>query len=818
MKAAFTFILTLFVAVNSFAQTFTLSGKVSDQEGNPVPFTSVYIRNTSRGTSANSEGTYLLKLAPGKYELVFNAIGFRQYSQEVVLTSNQQLDVKLATEIYELKDVLINPGAEDPAYAIMRKAIRERKTHLKEVDSYTTNVYIKGMQKLLAAPKKFLGKDVAKIGREMGLDSNRQGIIYLSESESRLSFMQPDLFREEMLSSKVSGSNRAFSFNRATDVKVNFYENYQDWEGLSNRPIISPLADNALFYYRYKYIGAATENGQPVNKIQVIPRRDTDPVFRGYIYILEDSWRLHSLDLFLTREANINFVDTLKVHQQFIPVDAKIWMPSSVRFDFTGAVLGFRFGGYFMAMYKDYDLEPGLMRENFSEVLRITPEVNKKDSSYWSQVRPIPLTSEEKNDYRKKDTLAARRESKPYLDSLDSAGNKFKPVAFAIGSGYDHSNRFKKESFHFNPIATSLFYNTVEGFGFNYGVSYRKEINSLSNKHVFFSGNIRYGFSSNALYGNLTGSIPVQSMDVGFSLGSDVLDLNNFGSLPPLGNSINSLFYEINYMKLYEKKFARFWASRRISGGFTGSVTTEWARRKSLSNSTDFTFIDHDSEEFTSNNPFNPLNDEPLFPENNSFRFELRMTYDFSKEYATYPTGRVYQPSKYPRLGLSYTGSFKNILGSDTRFELLSFDISKEDVKLGLYGKSSVYLGAGKFLNNEQLYYPDHKHFIGTRSLGYTPKINSFMFLDYYLFSTADKYFEGHFEHNFSGFITNKVPLVRKLKLQEIAGVKYLATPVLRKYTEVYFGLQYLMFRVSYGMSYMDGKRADNGFRIALQL
>jgi hypothetical protein len=815
MKAALTVFLSLFVAVNAFAQTFALSGKVGDQDGNPVPFTSVYLRNTSRGTSANSEGNYLLKLEPGKYEVVFKAIGFRQHSQEVVISSDQQLNVKLSTEVYELKDVVIRADGEDPAYAIMRKAIRKRKTHLKEVGSYTTDVYIKGMQKLLAAPKKFLGKDVAKIGKEMGLDSNRQGIIYLSESESRLSFMQPDQYREEMLSSKVSGSNQAFSFNRATDVKVNLYENYQDWEGLSNRPIISPLADNALFYYRYRYIGSAEENGQTVNKIRVTPRRESDPVFRGNIYILEDSWRLHSLDLFLTKEANINFVDTLKVHQQFIPVDSKTWMPSSVRFDFTGGLFGFRFGGYFMAMYKNYDLKPVLKRADFSEILRITPEVNKKDSSYWAQVRPIPLTAEEKSDYRKKDTLAARRESKPYLDSLDKVNNKFKPLPFIIGSGYNPANRFRKEFYHFNSILSSVFYNTVEGFGFNYGVSYRKQIDSLSNRNVYFSGNIRYGFSSDALYGGISGSLPVQKANMGFSLGSDVLDLNNFGSLPVMGNSINSLFYEINYMKLYEKKYARFWASRRISGGLTGSVTTEWARRKSLSNTTDFTFIDKENEVFTSNNPFKPLSDEPLFPENNSFRIELRAAYDFSKEYATYPSGRVYQPSKYPRLGLTYTGSFKNILGSDTRFDVLSFDISKEDVKIGLYGKSAFYVGAGKFLNNEKLYYPDLKHFIGTRSLGYTPKINSFMFLDYYLFSTADKYFEGHFEHDFSGFITNKIPLIRKLKLREIAGVNYLATPALRKYTEIYFGLQYLMFRGSYGISYIEGKRADSGFRIA---
>ena len=815
MKPAFAFLALLFFAFNASAQTFLIKGKVTDEQGNPVSFASVYLKNTSKGTSANSEGIYQLRLPAGKHELIFKAIGYRQQHAELLVSADQVLDAVLKAEIYELNNVVIRSDGEDPAYEIMRKAIKKRKSYLQEVESYTADVYIKGMQKLLAAPKKFLGKDVAKLGKEIGLDSNRQGIIYLSESESKLSFMQPDRFREEMISSKVSGSNRAFSFNRASDMKVNFYESIQDWEGLTNRPIISPLADNALFYYRYKYLGSAIENGLAVNKIQVIARRNTDPVFRGHIYILEDSWRLHSADLYLTKEANINFVDTLNIDQQFIPVGDKVWMPSSVKFDFSGGVFGFRFGGYFMAVYENYDLKPILKLKDFSEILRITKEVNKKDSNYWAKARPIPLTDEEEQDYSKKDALAAKRESKPYLDSLDKVSNKFKPVAFIIGSGYNPRNRYKQEFYRFSSLGSSIFYNTVEGFGVNYAASYSKQIDSVTNKYFSLTGKVRYGFSSKDWYGSLSGNLPVGSSNLGFNLGSDVLDLNNLGSIHTLGNSINSLFYERNYLKMYEKKFLQLWARRRISGGLIATLSTEWASRKTLSNTSNYSFIDDKEEAFTSNNPFAPLRETELFPENQSFRVGLRATYDFNNEYATYPDGKVYQPSRFPRLGVNFTHSFRDIFGSDTRFDLLSFDISKSDIKFGLYGKTSFSLGAGKYLNSEKMYYPDFKHFIGTRSLAYTPQTNTFLFLSYYQFSTPEKYLEGHLEHNFSGFITNKIPLIRKLKLQEIAGFNYLGTPGFKNYKEIYFGLQYLNFRGLYGMSYQQGKQTDHGFRIA---
>jgi hypothetical protein len=220
--------------------------------------------------------------------------------------------------------------------------------------------------------------------------------------------------------------------------------------------------------------------------------------------------------------------------------------------------------------------------------------------------------------------------------------------------------------------------------------------------------------------------------------------------------------------------------------------------------------------EFTSNNPLLPGSDLPLFPENQAFKLGIRASYAFSNDYATYPAGKFFRPSKYPQLGINYAKGISGIFGSDVDYDLVSFDLTKSDIKLGLFGKSSFWIGAGKFLNAKSIYYIDYKHFKGNRTLAYTPVVNNFLYLDYYNFSTSDQYFDAHVEHNFSGFLTNKVPLLRKLKLSEIAGFNYLSTPALNNYSEVYFGLQFLNMRVLYGMSYADGKQVDKGFRIAV--
>lgn len=812
------FILIIFILVASAyaAWSQTISGVVTDETGKAIPFATVLIRNTTKGTSANSEGQYKLQLPAGKYELLYKAIGYQQQGREVDLQENVTVNVELNTAAYQLKDIIVRAGGEDPAYAIIRNAIRKRKTYLNEVNTYTCEVYLKGLQRSLAAPKKFLGRNIDQMAQQMGLDSNRQGIVYLSESESKLTFMKPDMIHEEMLSSKVSGSNRAFSFNRAREIKVNFYENFQDYQGISNRPLISPIADNALNYYNYKWLGTTEENGQTINKIQVIPKHQFEPVFSGMIYIIEDSWRIHSFDVQITKSANLNIVDTLKISEQYMPVGRKVWMPASVKFDFTGGFLGFKFGGYFMAVYRDYNLSPAIDKKQFAEIMRVPRGVNIKDSVYWQQQRPVPLTAEEITDYQKKAVLAARRESKPYLDSIDRVNNKLSPGKI-IMTGFAISHRYEKEYLTFDPILTSLFYNTVEGFGIKYSVSYLKRIDTVTNKYLRITPDVRYGFSNHLFNASVNGNIPLGLTNLGFNLGTDMVDQNNLNPVSALSNTYNSLFRRRNILKLYEKRFAGLSLSRRIAGGWMATAATEYADRQWYPNSSQFSFFYHD-QPYRSNNPLQPYNDVPLFPRNQSLTFNITTSYNFSNRYVTYPTGRYYLPSPYPKLELNYTKGIKNILGSDVDYDLLKLSISQTNIRMGIYGHSSFNIGAGRFLNNNRLFYPDYIHFLGNEGFAYHVATNRFLLLDMYEYSTPDQYLEAHYEHNFSGYFLNNIPLVRKLKLQEIVDLNYLTAPTIKNYYEVAFGAQYFGFRAMYAISFKDGNRLNSGIRIGLML
>ena len=812
MRFALLFLLFLLTGSSLFAQQFTVSGKITDDAGKPVPFAGVHIQNTTQGASANSEGEYSISLKAGKYVLQYKTVGYLMAARVVNVNQNITLDIRLVTEVYRLPDV--NIGSKDPAYAIMRKAIKKRKTYLNEVKAYSALVYIKGMQKLLQAPKKFLGKDIDQIGKQIGLDSNRRGIIYLSESESKYSFLSPGKVHEEMISSKVSGSNRAFSFNRASDLKVNFYQNFEDWRSISLRPLISPVADNAFFYYHYKLLGQAFENGKTVNKIQVIPRREHDPCFEGYIYIQDDSWRLVGLNLYITQKANIILVDTLRIHQQFVPVNNKAWMTSTLRFDFTGGLFGFKLGGYFISVYKDYDLNPAFNKKDFHETLRITNGINKKDSTYWAEERPIPLTDEERTDYARKEALAIKRESKPYLDSIDHVYNKVKPFELIIG-GINLRNRYKKEYWRFDPLIHDVQFNTVQGLNLNSGASFTKLVDSINNRYFRAGLDMGYGFSDHRFNAVASGVMPVgDRFTLSLKGGSDVEDLNDLNPISHLANTVHSFFARQNFEKFYQKQFVSTSFFGRINGGWKGSVTVELANRNWLENKTDYSFFG--TRNYTYNNPLTPNTGGALFPDNRAFKITLRTSYDFSNKYETYPNGRHYLPSAYPTVGFNYVKGLKSVFGSDVDYDRISADIQQTDLSWGVYGRTSYYISIGKFINTNSVYFPDYTQFHGNEALFYRSDPNSFLLLNYYTYSTYKQYLEAHLEHNFSGFIMNKIPGLRKLKLQEIIHVNYLTTPDLHNYYELGVGIKYLNLRVLYGESHNSGANVHSAMRVSL--
>ena len=88
MKYLFLYTFLLLFAFKLSAQEATISGKITAEDGKPIPFATVYIKNTTKGTSANSDGEYSINLKTGAYEIQYKALGYRQESRKVDLKNS----------------------------------------------------------------------------------------------------------------------------------------------------------------------------------------------------------------------------------------------------------------------------------------------------------------------------------------------------------------------------------------------------------------------------------------------------------------------------------------------------------------------------------------------------------------------------------------------------------------------------------------------------------------------------------------------------------------------------------------------------------
>ncbi|WP_184548468.1 DUF5686 family protein [Mucilaginibacter sp. FT3.2] len=821
MKRYLLLIFTALCAFTASAQQYLLSGKVTDQKNNAVPFTSVYIRNSSYGTTANENGVYQFKLSPGTYNLTYRFVGYTEKVVKVTIADHDEaINVQLDDEVFATERVAaIYKKNRDAADTIMKQVIKKRKYYLDEANSYSCAVYIKGVQKLLSAPKALLSREVI---HTLDLDSAGRGILYQQESLSDYSFQKPDKIKEVTIANRMAGINTAFSYNKASDLQVNFYNNVFSINGLSTRGYVSPLASDALLFYRYKLLGVSNENGRVIDKIQVIPRRAHGQYFQGNIYIVEGDWRLYSADLYLANGVNtLNLIDTLHISQQYVAITDSVWMPAAVQYNFKGAVLGFKFGGYYEAIYNNYKINPTFPQHYFTgEVLKIDTTANTKKEDYWSSVRPVPLTKREARDYEKKDSIAAYKKTDAYLDTLQHTKNHINYPGYLI-FGYNASNRAATDSLYIYPFIQTFYFNTVEGFGINAKVRYTKKLDDFHSFNI--SPALRYGFGNKKLSANIYSEYkndPFHNAKFFVGFGSDVLDLNNVGTRSLYFNTLSTLLSENNYVKYYRTHYGLFGYQREVTNGVMLSGNISYADRSQLYN-TSFAHIKNVKDrDYTSNNPLAPpgapADDHSfLFPENQALTFTSSASFTFDQQYVTRPTGKFNLPSKYPTLTVNYRKGIKGAFGSDVDYDFASVDISQYNIRVGLTGFSSFKFTAGGFFNNKTLYYMDYNHFLGNQGTTFDPTyVGSFHFLPFYTYSTNGAFLEAHYQHNFAGSIFNKIPLLRKAKLEEVIGANYLTTKNNKNYREFYVGVQRLIFRVDYGISYAGNQKYIQGFRI----
>jgi len=812
MKTPLLFTVSIFCILSLNAQ---IKGKITDAKQQPLPFVNIYVESTYNGTTSNEEGFYELSVSkPGEYTVVFQYIGYKTVKKTVEISSfPHTIDATMLDEEINLDEIVIN-SEENPANIVMRKAISKRKEHLENINSYKADFYSRGLMRIKDAPEKVLGQDVGDLGG--ALDSTRTGVIYLSETVSKLEFLRPDKLKEKIIASKVSGDDSGFSFNNAIDVDFNFYEN----RILLGNNIISPIAENAFAYYRFKLEGVFYDDlGNLINKIKVTPRRENDPVFNGYIYIVENQWTIYALELKITgTQARIPVADFIKITQNFsYSKEEDIWAKISQLIDFKYGLFGFKGDGRFTAVYSNYEFNPGLTKDNFSrEIVSFAEEANKKDSLYWKNLRPVPLTEEEITDYVKKDSIQIVKESKIYQDSVDTVRNKF-----SLGdllSGYTYQNSYEDWSLGIDSPLSTLTFNTVQGWNANVDAFYIKNYDDFD-RFFRVNGTLNYGFSDDRLRGTVSATYKFNNFSRPFLTVAGGVEVEQFNSSQPISNLINtafSLLSEQNFMKVYERSFASVNYSNEIFNGFRLYTNLSYERRSALFNTTDQVWYPQDNRMYSSNNPLEP-NAFGIVPfdTHNIVKLNVNTRFSFGQDYLSYPDSKVnLSNDDYPTLYLGYEKGFAATL-DNYNFDQIKARLS-QSFEVSDKGRFGYNIRAGTFFNAEDIAFVDFQHFNGNQTnLQSRSYLNVFNNLPYYTASTNDSYLEMHAEHDFNGYILGRIPLLKKLNFNLVMGAHALSTPNNKPYQEYTVGLDNLgwgkfrFLRLDYLRSYQGGFQSD---------
>jgi len=682
----------------------------------------------------------------------------------------------------------------------MKETIKVQKNNA--INSFECSGYLKNSLTLDKKPDRFLGKSLTKYTNL----ANHQ-LLWLFESYSTLYYTPEYGYKESIKASRSYGKYPSWEFKSAAEVMTDFTKDFVRFGALSDKSFVSPLANQALSFYTYEVM----ESRGDVILIKVIPKKLFNPTFAGTLEINKASKQVIALDLMLTGDKGISIIDSLRIKQHF-----KIgqFSPASTQFIYKGNVLNFSFSGSVEAEFNNCKPINGV--PSFFE----KKEVMKEDSTGYhpellNKNRSIPLTLQERLSFAYVDTLKKRQQYKEFTDSIDGLVHKTAlfPLFF---SDLVWKSKNQKRAIIFDPILPAFFYNTVEGAGLSYGFTLIEY--AAKGKYWSLMPKIRYGLANNELNSDVSFSWlydPKKRGLLNFSAGSTYIDLNPNGSLNSLQNTLNTLLFEQNFLKLYRKEYGSASIGKEVGSNLYLSLGAELSRNYSVDNAFDYSFRNIKERNFSSNNPLDTDMQTQLFPNNTSFHFDVSFIYTINQPFIMRNGMKIYKIPDGPRFIFTYRKGFPGIFNSSSDYQFMELTMQHEKLNMGLWGYGSYSISAGKFFDVKNVYYPEWKHFIGNMALVFNPGLKSFHLLDFYTFSTNESFIEGHFEHNFNMRFTNKIPLIRKLKMEEVLGGAYLYQPQKEQYYEIYAGLRRLMFRVDYAFSFNKIGKLNQGIKIS---
>ena len=763
-----------------------INGVISDKHGEPLPFASIYIKNTTYGVSSNAFGEYFIELKPGNYTIVYSYIGFKSEEKLIIL---QDIPQKINIILYENDQNLIEyevvSNTKNKALEIIDKVKKVKNDYVRKSYSskeYSKNTIEKRQFKLqrkdtievwqLDTSKTInLKNDVLKFVESYGdfysIEPNKKNWSFKAYQDFADTKQEQDFviiqsfedFGNYNITPEYEVEDKYEFLITLSEIEFDLFKNNIPIQ-IANKPIVSPLSPGSRTYYKYDYLGFFPQkDSTKIHKIQITPRFKNELLLEGVLFIEDSTFLIKSVELELSgpiqSEFNIENFHIIQNYQQFESqnvIDRKI-------IDYTIKEEIFKIIGNAVVINSNFNLsekKPDYFKKN--QVKFFSDSANLISNEQWDGLRAIDLKKNEVDYIQYTDSLRDYYQSEQYALEQDSNYNKIS-LAKLLWQGIGHKNRYKGYSFYIWPVVSQFNFFGIGGYRHNLGFNYNKNISDkfkISTENNIDYGIVNKDFKGSTKISIITNNEKYKQLTIG--IGDDYKPINRFPS-------ISTAFSRSNYVR---KQHIQTAYRTELLNGLYGEMKLEYCLQTPIDN------LDLESDIFNSTDSIlelTPLGFEPY----RKFESRIQLTWLPFQKFYYKKNKKVVLGTKFPTVNFIYRKGVPKIFQSEVNFDYLELGVNDE-FTIPHLGKSKWNIQMGAFVNKKNLRVIEWKYFRGSDRGFFSNPLSSFQLLGTTLFSESS-YLRGNYVHSFDGNIFNKLPLIGKLGLQLSGGIATLIIP-----------------------------------------
>jgi hypothetical protein len=753
----------LFFLFSSFChgQETKITGHISDPLTNEaIPFASVVFKGTSIGTTSDINGNYELQTTQKVDSVIASFVGYIPVTMPVQMGKMQVINIALRVNKFDLPEVEVKAG-ENPADIIMREVIKKKPRNNQvnvsayQYESYNkiefdvNNITEKFKNRRLFRPFKFVFENVDSSA------TNKKPFlpVFLTESISDVFFTkEPKHMKEVIKATKISGveNNTISQYLGDFYQKINIYDNYIYMFG---KGFVSPLADISNLYYKYYMVDSAYFGDKWCYKLKFKPRRKQELTFSGDMWVNDTTFAIKKISMRIADDANINFIEDLAFVDEYDFIDNQQWMLTKDIFVVNIAPIETKnkqtmgFIARKTTTYKDFILNQPKPASFFKDQEEVTvlEDASQKNEDYWEQNRHDSLTVTEKKIYAMVDTIKTLPAFKTYVDIITILATGYKDVG-PIDIG---------------PIFSTYSFNDLEGSRLKFG----GRTNNLFSNKIQLSGYGAYGFRDYQFkYGaGFEYFLPGKSYtSFGGSYKDDVEQLGKTISSFSSDNLVVTALSRINSNRFNETKQEQLFYETDPLTGLTTNISFYHRELAPLHN-IEFSYYTDDTKTTTRNY----INSSEIAL-SVRYAYHERFVHSGRKGAVGVKSTRISLGSDFPIVKITYTKGIKDILHSEFNYDKIRLQINNY-FHFKNFGHTYYDIETGKVW--KVVPYPLLEVHKGNET--YTYNSDLFNLMNYFEF-VSDQFFSVMLVQHFDGFFLDHIPLLRKLKLREVASVNYL--------------------------------------------